>query len=207
LLSQSIPELEVVRWKPRKVRQGLKQNFISCISMCRSLKKNPEYFLKCFIVNLMLYKAIVSLIVKQIYNKITKRTGNENHVMQKSISFNFKLFPLFFWRMFKNSIYTVRLCRQAIERVSSEGVKDAAVYGTGFIAKILYILTRKIPLKISNIYDKSDVGSKYLEFEILPLQSLKGYRGKIIIASFIGVLEKATELKGIGIEEENIIKL
>lgn len=207
LLSQSIPELDVVRWKPRKVRLGLKQNFISYISMCRSFKKNPEYFLKCFVVNLTLYKAIVSLIIKQIYSKIAKHAGNQNRVMQKSISFNFQLFFIFFRRMFKNSVYTLRLCRQAIKGINSEGVKEVAVYGTGFIAKILYILTKQIPFRISNIYDKSNVGSKYLGFEILSLQSLRGYGGKIIIASFVGVLEKAAELKAIGIEDENIIKL
>jgi hypothetical protein len=127
--------------------------------------------------------------------------------MQKGIFLNFLLFFIFPWRMFKNSIYTVRLCRQALDGVSSWRVKEVAVYGTGFIAKILYILTKKMPLKIPNIYNNSDVGSKYLGFEVLPLQSLRGYSGKIIIASFINVLEKAAELKGIGIEEENIIKL
>lgn len=167
LLSQSIPELEVVRWKPRKLRPGLKQNFISYISMCRSFKKNPEYVFKCFVVNLTLYKAVVSLIIKQIYNKIAKHAGNEDRVMQKSVCFNFQLFFIFFRRMFKNSIYTIRLCRQAVKKINSEGVKEVAVYGTGFIAKILYILTKRMPLKISNIYDKSNVGSKYLRFEIL----------------------------------------
>lgn len=39
------------------------------------------------------------------------------------------------------------------------------------------------------------------------MRSLRGYGGKIIIASFVDVLEKAAELKGIGIEEENIVKL
>jgi len=207
LLSQSIPELELTKWKPRKVISGLKQNFTSYISMCKSFKKKPEYFLKCFTVNLTLYKAIMSLIAKQIYSKIVKRPGNEIRAMQKGAFLNFLLLFIFPWRMFKNSIYTVRICRQALNRLGPGRVKKVAVYGTGFTARILYILTKKMSLKISNIYDKSNVGSEYLGFEILPLQSLREYSGKIIIASFISVLEKAAELKGIGIEEENIVKL
>jgi len=207
LLSQAIPELETIRWNPQKIQKNLKQNLMSCISMCRSVKKNPRYFLEYFMTNLALYQAIVLLIIKQVYGKKAGHVGSGKRIIQRNVFLEFRLCLVFFWRMFKNNLYTVSLCKHVLEELHLKKVKQIAVYGTGFIAKIIYILTRQVPIEISNIYSKSNVDSDYLGFKVLPWRSLVGFEGKVVIAYSTGILERITELREIGIKDEDIIKL
>ncbi len=162
-------------------------------------------FVTVLVVDLALYGIIISLIVKQIWHKTVRPFKNKK--VKKNMFCKVQLLLKFFFRMFKNNIYTVELCGNAIRKINSKGTAEVAVYGTGFITKILRILARGTSFKISNVYDKSNTGRKYLGFEVLPLQLLNEFDGEIIIASLTGVLEKTAELRQIGIDNDRIIKL
>ena len=171
------------------------------------LGSTQDVFAGVLAVNFALYKAIVSLIIKQIWSKIIRPAKNGNQGMKKTVFFRFQLFFRFLCRMFKNNIYTVELCKRSLKKLSSKGVEEIAVYGTGFTAKILCIITKQTTLKILGIYDKAKTGGKFLQYNVLPYQSLVGFKGKIVVAVLTGSLEKALELKEIGIKDDNIIKL
>lgn len=164
-------------------------------------------FAGILVVNFALYKAIVSLIIKQIWSKIIQPAKDENQGMKKTVFFKFQLFFRFIYRMFENNIYTVELCKRSLKKLSSKGVEEIAVYGTDFTAKILCIIIKQMPLKILGIYDKVKTGGKFLQYNVLPYQSLAGFKGKIVIASLSESLERALELREIGIKDDNIIKL
>ncbi|MCD4830492.1 MAG: hypothetical protein K8R02_01640 [Anaerohalosphaeraceae bacterium] len=204
LLSQAIPVMDFRRWKAKSVRRTLKQKLILCKDVCRNLKHNAEYFNR-FGRFVLLNIAIVSLILKQIRSKLAGRKSGG--VLKKSVPFKLMVFYRFFVTMFKNNIYTVQLCSCVIQKMCSKKTKEFAVYGTGFIAKLLHILIKGRPIKIANIYDKCGLGRKCLGFEVLPVQELKGFEGDVVIASLSGVIEKRACLQQMGIKDENIIKL
>jgi hypothetical protein len=60
---------------------------------------------------------------------------------------------------------------------------------------------------VTGIYDKSGAGVKFLQYKVLPYQSLTEFNGKIIIAALTGSMEKASELKKIGVKNNTIIRL
>jgi hypothetical protein len=107
----------------------------------------------------------------------------------------------------KIPIGTVKLRRRFLKKLGSKGVKKAAVYGTDFTTTIFCILAEQTPLKVTGIYDKSGAGVKFLQYKVLPYQSLTEFNGKIIIAALTGSMEKASELKKIGVKNNTIIRL
>jgi hypothetical protein len=196
LLSQAIPELEIVKWQPCRVKRDIKEYLRVPIVILKDLKHRPGYLFNHFVVKFMLHKAIIFLIAKQIYYKMKNNIGTSKKVMKKSLIFNFRMFFTFFNRMLKNNTYTVELCRLVLNRLNSERIKEFSIYCSGYVADILLILTKEIPVKIINIYDKDSIAT-----------GLSGYRGKIVIASFNNVLGKTRELKEAGIDEKNIVRL
>jgi hypothetical protein len=205
LLSQAIPVNEMLRWKPQREKRDLKLKIVKCLDAYRKLRNNSEYFLRYFKINITLYCAVISLIVKQIFNKSVGCVAGENKVMKKSLFLNVRLFFVFFWRMLANNIYTIKLCKQSLKKLSSKGIKEIAIYGTGFTSKILCIIAGQTSLKIQGIYDKSAAKDKYLRYEVFPHRLLTEFNGKIIIANMAKSIEKAMELKEIGVQESNII--
>ncbi|OHB58191.1 MAG: hypothetical protein A2173_03550 [Planctomycetes bacterium RBG_13_44_8b] len=207
LLSQAIPMIEILRWKPQAAKLNMKQNVIRCIDLLRKLQNNLKYIFRNFEVDVQLYCAIVLLIFRQVISKLSRRATNANNVMKKNLFFNIRLFFVFFIRMLENNIYTVKLYRQILKRLSSKGIKEVAVYGTDFTTKILCIIAKQIPLKITGIYGKTETNLKFLKDKVLPHTALAGFEGKIIVTNFTKSREEIPELKKIGIKDDNIIKL
>ncbi len=191
LLSKVISELEIEKWKVDRQKH--------------SSDSKPEFSSEHFWIKLLLYGSLFWMSLKQLCFKA--KNYSENKVMAKSIFFKFQLVFIFIWRMWKNNIYAVSVCQQVIMRLASECTKEVVFYGTGDITKILYLLAKETPLKITNIYDHSMAGKKFLNFEVLSPETLTDYQGKIIISSFVGTIEKVKALKKIGIDEKNIIRL
>jgi hypothetical protein len=94
-----------------------------------------------------------------------------------------------------------------MEKLIGEGVEEIAVYGVGCVAKILYILSKEMPFKISNMYDKAMAGETFLNYEVLASEVLKGYEGKVVIASLVRIIEKGAELEELGIDQKDIVRL
>lgn len=118
-----------------------------------------------------------------------------------------RLVFVFFWRMWKNNLYTIKACEQVMEKLIGEGVEEVAVYGAGYVARILYILSKEMPFKISNMYDKAMAGETFLNYEVLAPEAMKDYKGKVVIASLVRIIEKGAELEELGIDEKDIVRL
>jgi len=194
LLSLAVPQLELGRWKRRK--RGL-------FAWCSLFKLG--FSVKYLGVRIRLYGIFLKLLAKQLYAK--KKTYTGSKVTPKSIFYKLRLAIVFSWRMRKNNIYTAKVCKQVLEMLVSKGTKDVAIYGVGDITKILYLFTKETPLKIISIYDNLRAGRKFLGFDILYLEAIKGYKGKVIISSFTRIAEQVARLREMGIEEGNIVKL
>ena len=143
--------------------------------------------------------------LKQLFYKSTNYS--ENKVMPKGIFFKFQLVFIFFWRMWKNNRYAIGVCREIIGSLKQKGIKEIAFYGANDVTKILFMLAREAQIEVVGVYDCSLAGKKFLCFNVLAPGKLKGYDGKVIIASFVNVKNKILKLKNIGIQENSILRL
>lgn len=109
-------------------------------------------------------------------------------------------------RMFTRNQLFIDECQKCIHRLTLEGVKEVAVYGTNDFTTILHILMKSMPIKIVAIYNGIR-RKRLLGFDVQPIESLNSYKGKIIIASFVGVAEKVEKLKELGINAKMIVTL
>ena len=218
LMSQVIPSLEIDKWKIDKANLSSQQYWIGDIlitvkerkqdkkeTLLHSRGKHAKLSVKHFWVELMLYQIIFSLTLRQLFFKIRNYLGNK--ARPRSLLSDFRLVFVFFWRMWKNNLYTIKACELVMEKLIGEGVEEIAVYGAGCVAKILYILSKEMPFKISNMYDKAMAGERFLNYEVLAPEALRGNEGKVVIASLVRIIEKGAELEELGIDQKDIVRL
>ena len=103
--------------------------------------------------------------------------------------------------------YVIDRCRQCLYDLTTIGVREVALLGMGYIARSLHLLSNVMPIKIIAIYDSPIKKKKFMGHKVLPLEAIKNYKGKVIIASFDDVLEKAEMLKKMGVDEKMIVDL
>jgi hypothetical protein len=117
------------------------------------------------------------------------------------LSFNFLRY-LLWWPE-----YVIDRCRQCLYDLTTIGVHEVAVFGTGDVAQVLNILSKAMPIKITAIYDSPLKKMKFMGYKVFPLEAIKSYQGKVIIASLGDVVEKIEILKKIGIKDNMIVDL
>ncbi|MBN2138007.1 MAG: hypothetical protein JW720_09380 [Sedimentisphaerales bacterium] len=218
LISQVIPSIEIDKWKIDKAGWSSQQYWIGDVQITvKERKVNEEeklrqskgtcrrFSLTHIWIELMLYRIIFLLTVRQLFFKIRNYFGNKARA--RSILSDCRLVFVFFRRMWKNNLYTIKACEQVMQRLIDEGVEEVAVYCTGYVARILHILAKEMPFKISSIFDKVMIGEKFLNYEVLPYEALKDCQGRVIIASLTGIIEKEAELEELGIDRKNIVRL
>lgn len=74
------------------------------------------------------------------------------------------------------------------------------------MAGMLYQFTTHSPVRIKAIYDRC-WGKKCFGFDVMPVESIENYHGKIIITTLIGVENEVEELKRLGVKNGQIIIL
>ena len=161
--------------------------------------------LKSFFFRGVIYANLIKMTVKQAFSK--SAVHEKNRVMPKGLIFKVQLVFVFLRRMWKNNVYVFRACRQVVEEIMQEGAREVALCGVNDATRILCILLKERHLEIVGTYVGSSVKNKVFSCEVLPLEKIKGYRGKVIVASFVGVKEKIRELLELGIEKNNILRL
>lgn len=98
-------------------------------------------------------------------------------------------------------------CWQCLDDLSTIGVKEVAIFGVGNISQILHILSKTMPISITDIYDSPVRKKRFMGLEVLPLEAVKIYKGRVIIASFDDVVERAEMLKAAGVKSNMIVDL
>ncbi|MHC4742388.1 MAG: glycosyltransferase family 2 protein [Planctomycetota bacterium] len=217
LIDEVIPKLEIEKWKIEKADWSSQQYWIGDILITvkerttdkkkrlHRAERPSRFSLRHIWAKLMLYHIILQLTLRQLLFKIRNYLGNrarKRHFVSDS-----RLVFVFFRRMWKNNLYTIRACEQVMERLIDEGVEEIAVYSVGYVARILHILSKELPFTIGGIYDKDRTGDRFLSYDVLSPDSMRGYSGKVVIASLVGIIEKETELQEIGIDRKDIVRL
>ena len=153
----------------------------------------------------VIYMNLMGMTLKQAFFK--KTVLGENKVMPKSITFQARMVGVFLLRMWKNNVYVYRACRKVIEEILSGGIREVALCGVNDATKILCILLRERRVRVAGVYTQSALVGNLKFCKVQPLKAIKGYRGKVIMASFVKVKEKLKVLSDLGIEKCNILRL
>jgi hypothetical protein len=192
LLLQSIPEEELENWSVDKL--GKKHETFW----------GRSYFLRHPVVGLLLFKTFLKMLARQFYMKVTQ-FSRQSKTIKDLWGKVYKAYG-FLKNMSQYNLYTIERSRRCLNELSSQHIREVAVYGAGDIAEVLYDLTFEVPLRIIAIYD--DVEKKrFLRFNVLPIEAMNGGRAKVIIASLVGVEEKVERLRRLGVDRERIVVL
>lgn len=213
LFLRAISESEIKRWKIDMSKQGFNE-FIAALKRLRKKIldriKNPRIGMSGAFRSVFyrgwIYMNLFAMSFKQAFLKGTVR--EENRVLPKTFGFKVRMVFVFLHRMWKNNVYVFRACRQVIDEMMREGVAEVALCGVNDATRIINILLRERRLKVSGIYSGTLTPNKISCFQsVLPLSEIAGYRGKVIVASFIGVKDKIRELVKLGIDKNDILRL
>ncbi|MBM4348291.1 MAG: hypothetical protein FJ106_00095 [Deltaproteobacteria bacterium] len=85
-----------------------------------------------------------------------------------------------------------------------DNIHEVALFGTDDVAGIIHNLITHSLVKIKAVYDDSS-DKRWLSYDVLPLENIKGFNGQIIVSNLIGVEKKVELLKRMGIRGEQII--
>ncbi len=101
--------------------------------------------------------------------------------------------------------YVMERSRRCLREIEAAGIKEIAIYGTGAIAKFFCILASEFPLEITAIYDE-DTERKYNTMEVLPIEALRDFRGKLVVAKNVHVNDDTVKkIRNAGIKAEDIV--
>ena len=151
-----------------------------------------------------LYTRIFWMSFKQLFYKTTSYGANK--VMSKSMFFQIEQIFIYFGRIWKNNLYAVEICRKGIDQTIRDGVKEVVLNGANHVSGVLCLLAKETPLKVTGIYDAAMAGKNFLGFKVCPAEDLKGYEGKVMIASLSRISDKANHLQGLGIQKQHIVE-
>ena len=179
-----IPELDISHW--RTARPALLPK--------RHPRKNKSAFsVRFFLVRLKLLLILSQVFWKQLCSKAEGRSAFP--VMKKNILEKLKLVFLFSIRMWKNNLYALGSCEEAVQKLAEDGTQELAIYGQGKAVEILKALLSMTPVHLNGIYDEHSKSN------------LKGYPGKVVIASFAHVTKQFTTLRELGIINDHIVRI
>jgi len=192
LLSQAIPEEDIKGWLIRK----LGQHSTSFWNL-GNLMSQP-------IANLRLIVTFLKMLARQFHMKMTK-FSRQPKSFKDVLGKIYKTYD-FLKNMSQYNAYILSRCKICLNELASSNVRDFAIYGAGDIAEILYKLTLDAPVKISAVYDGLEC-KKFFSFNVMYEEAIKGYTGKVVVASLVGLEEKIERLRRLGVDRERIIVL
>ncbi len=123
----------------------------------------------------------------------------------KNIKTLFLIITKFFRHLNFTTFYTIERCHQCLKDLNSINVTEVALFGIRSINEVLIFFAMEYSIKIKVFYNTTSKELK--DFDILPLENLKAYNGKIIIASFDNTEGLTALLKGAGINPKMIVDL
>ncbi|MFZ3072826.1 MAG: hypothetical protein WA162_06260 [Thermodesulfobacteriota bacterium] len=191
LLAQAVPDEEIPLWRYASIKPK------RGAAVTDGLMKHP-------LVNARLVYAFSKMLTKQFYMKAKKFSRNPRSTRDvwKKITRSFE----FFVKMGQYNAYAFDRCRECIKEVANSGASDFAIYGTGEIAEVICVMAKGGTVKVRAVYD-SVPDAKLLAFDVMPIEAVNGYKGKIIVASLIAADEKIETLKRLGVDKGRIVVL
>jgi hypothetical protein len=104
----------------------------------------------------------------------------------------------------KYNDYAINKCKILVRKLVAANIHEVALYGTDDVAGVFYNLITHSPVKINAVYDDSG-GERWLGFDILTLDHIKGFNDHVVVPNLVGAERKVELLKGMGLREEQII--
>lgn len=161
-------------------------------------------FLNQPILNLRLTVTFIKITIRQLHMKVSKFS-------RRPISFKDILRKVpkaydFIKNMGQYNNYVLRQCKRCLNELVSQNVRQFAVYGATDALEILYKLTLDTPLRINAIYDNNR-REPLFNINVMHVEAIREYNGKIVVASLVGVEEKVERLIKLGVDRERIMLL
>jgi hypothetical protein len=192
LAHQAIPKERMKDWATKRLRQ--RRDFLSKL---RNLVDQRAIVLR---IGVTLLKVLLSQPFKRI-PKLLKRPEPIKEIWRE-VRKNY----LFLTDMNKYNAHAMERCKNCLKKLASNGITEIALYGTGDVTGMFYHLALSSPVRIRAIYDHLG-GNKCLGLDVMPVESIKHYSGKIVLTTLIGVENEVEELRGMGVKVGNIIPI
>ena len=192
LIYQAIPEEKIGKWSFDEVKRLNKPFF--CLE---NIKKNQTVILKIKVY--LLYVSVKRFLLEAV--NFFKKMRSQKELLKGFINSStyLKNHYTYHYRILER-------CLDCIKQLLSQEISEVSIYGGGVEAEILFKLLRSTKIRIKAVYDASGKG-KFLEYKIMPINSIKSQDGKIIIIGLLGAKEKVQMLKRMGLKGEDIVIL
>ncbi|OGQ35664.1 MAG: hypothetical protein A3F16_00525 [Deltaproteobacteria bacterium RIFCSPHIGHO2_12_FULL_43_9] len=197
LPTREIPEWDIERMDESIKRRHFEKNY-RFTSPLYYRKYSKDYFYK----NFKIYSLIITNIIRQSYRKVVQKLfqqmGRErfpNRIIRRGFWGTVFIGPIFILRNWKNHKYFVQACEQTLNRLIEEDFLEIALIGDGSTVEMLKALVIGTPINLVSAVPSSR------------REELKGFNGKIVVASFTRIGEEVSQLEIMGAKLENIIRL
>ena len=192
LLLQAIPDKDIKNWTFENLGRHSKSFW------------KVENFINQPMLKVGLAMAFIKMLIKQLHIKVTKFSRQPKSV-KEILKKVYRTYD-FIKNMGHYNAYVLERCSSCLEKLKLDNIKEFAIYGTGDEADVLYKLASNSSAKIEAVYDDFGEG-KFFIFDIMPVEEIKNYRGKIIITALLNTERRVELLKSMGIEDERILLL
>lgn len=98
-------------------------------------------------------------------------------------------------------------CKNCLDDFVANGTKEFALFEAGDVAEAIYKLTQGKPVKVHAIYSSAAGERKFHHLDILPVEAIKEFNGKIVIGNRDGMERQIEILKRMGVDIERIVVL
>ena len=159
-------------------------------------------------IRLKLNVILLHLLIKQFYIKASVPSRGRFRFINKKGGLRERIISLYHLlkELCKFDKQMLWRCRNCLTNLALQGIKEVDINVAGDMARILYVLSAEIPVKIRAFYDDGPSRS-FLGFKVNSPETLEGQGGKIIVASLVNREERIKRLKQVGVEEERIVTL
>ncbi|MFC1546747.1 glycosyltransferase [bacterium] len=213
LLKEVIPYLDLKRWTIKNAKKSEKKyklnkqlliaDVVEGISYSLSNKKVKNIYFKNAGIEVLLFKTMILMFLKQIWHKF--KTYNRNKLVKRTVFQKIYMFFVFMRRMWKNNSFLLQLCEKTVRQLFRE--RSVTIYGVKDLAGLFCVLADKNSIKIKTIYDEYHAGRKFMGIKVLHPNTLYNYEGKILLSSIKNNSRHIEYLKDLGIQESQIISL
>lgn len=192
-------------WLGRKARE---YPFLKNIISLTLFLFHPRRKIRKLMLRLRLKFTLFYILIKQFFIKASVPSRGRFRFINKKGGLRERLISIYhllkeLWE-FDNK--AVGRCRRCLTNLALQGIKEVDINVAGDMARILYVLSAEIPVKIRAFYDDGPQRS-FLGFKVNSPETLDGQGGKIIVASLVNREGRIKRLKQVGVEEERIVTL
>jgi len=192
LAHQAIPKERMKDWETERLRQRR-----GSLSKLRTLLDQRAIALRISVT-------LLKVLLRQPFKRIPKLMKRPEAIKEiwREVSKHY----LFLTDMNKYNAHAMERCKNCLKKLTSNGITEIALYGTGDVAGMFYRLALDSQVRIRAIYDHLG-GNKCLGLDVMPVESIQHYSGKIVITTLVGVENEVEELRRMGVKLGNIIPI